>query len=84
MDETRDDKLMQRPGTARFDAEANDLGRLVADERGETYGGAAAGGAPFDEAEPRNSARVSTWRERAPPRSTTRTSRRLIQTQLGA
>jgi hypothetical protein len=36
--------------------------KLMQRKRGETYGGAAAGGAPFDEAELRNSARVSTWR----------------------
>jgi hypothetical protein len=52
MDQARCDELMQRRGTAALsDAEANELGRLMADKRGETYGGAAAGEAAFDVAE---------------------------------
>jgi hypothetical protein len=79
MDQARDDRLMQRPGTARFDAEAND--RLVAEKRGRPTEVPRPTGRPSMRPKPRNSARVSTRRERAYP--TTRTSRRLIQTQPG-
>jgi hypothetical protein len=44
--------LRRTCGTAGLsDAEANELGRLMAEKSGETYGGAAAGKAAFDVAE---------------------------------
>jgi hypothetical protein len=52
MDQTRYDELMQRRDTSGLsDAEANELGRLMAEKRGESYGGADARKEAFDEEE---------------------------------
>ena len=52
MDEARYDELMAKRKTSGLsDAEANELGRLMAEKKGETYGGAAARKEAFAEAE---------------------------------
>jgi hypothetical protein len=52
MDDARYDELMKkRSGTGLSDAEANELGRLMAERKGEAYGGAAARKEALEEAE---------------------------------
>jgi hypothetical protein len=52
MDEARYEELMRKRTTSGLsDAEANELGRMMAEKKGETYGGAAARKAAFEDAE---------------------------------
>jgi hypothetical protein len=52
MDQARYDELMQKRSTSGLsDSEANELGRLMAEKKGESYGGAAARKAAQEEAE---------------------------------
>src|SRR5580765_5434412 len=52
MDEARYDELMKKRGTTGlYEAEANELGKLMAEKKGQTYGGAAARKEAFEEAE---------------------------------
>jgi len=51
MDEVRYDELMKKRGTSGLsDTEANELGKLMAEKKGQTYGGAAARKEAFDAA----------------------------------
>jgi hypothetical protein len=52
MDEARYEELMRKRSTTGLsDAEANELGKLMAEKKGQAYGGAAARKEAFEEAE---------------------------------